>query len=423
MEKIKSFHTFSKMFENLTSGSSGADSGILELFLNDLFSVYFRMVSYIDGYDDVVADIKKIQNEEFTKKGLALAEIITDELPQKVQNEQLKAQLSKGEFKQAVNIIGAAFEEVAKSIGEDEAKAAGKKISDLCYDKIQLLIKSFKEKKTGSVSESISDIRSRNSDLLLEKKDRFKDERDSLLVDVNTQMANLKPQIDNALSDRFISKIKPLYQKLEVLKKELENDEKWQGMKRKEILDRLSKIPAEIQEVYQANSDATFNELVMMGLEKTTQSKVQKAMEQINGILNSASEVLSQQIEDQKSSQAAKEAEGKKETGRKVTAKEIPSGVDKKENLSKKGPNFKRIQEIQEMINKVLPDSDKLPKADGLYGPKTEKAVEMVSKILNLLNPKIPVTGKKMTPLFIETLDTMIKEKGIEEIRDRFTKK
>ena len=157
---------------------------------------------------------------------MILSEIINNELTQKIENPQLKSELEKSEFKQAVNLIGASFEEIAKNIGENEVKDVQKKLSDLCYDKIQLLIKAYQEKKTGKANESLSDIRVRHFDLLLEKKDRFKDEREALLVDINTQLSNLKPQIDSALSARYTSKIKPLYQKLEALKKELDEEER-----------------------------------------------------------------------------------------------------------------------------------------------------------------------------------------------------
>lgn len=96
--------------------------------------------------------------------------------------------------------------------------------------------------------------------------------------------------------------------------------------------------------------------------------------------------------------------------------------MSSKENLTKKGPNFKTIKLAQETLNKVLPKSDQVV-PDGLYGKKTEKAVETVSKILSILNPKIEVTGKKMSPVLIETLKKLIDEKGIEEIRAQFSKK
>ena len=417
MLKLRSFDVFSKMFEEEKTGTeAGNELGGLELFLNNLFSVYFRIASYIDSYDDVVNDIKKIQGEELSKKASALARIITDDLSPKVENTNLKNEFSKDEFKNAVNVIGASFEELAKKLDEKEANSVEKKLSDLCYDKIQELIKTYKDQKTDNVNESLSDVRYRNADHLFEKKNTFKDKRGELLRTVNTQMADLKTQIDNAMSSRHSGKLNEIYKKLEIIQKELsdKNENYWVGMKRKNRLERLSEIPGELQEIIQLVFNETTKELAMVGLEKSTLAKVQDAMNKINSYFDSASKILTDEMGKDEYGKSAEQEKGK--------SKDILSGLKDKKNLTKKGPNLQKIREVQEMLNQVLPEKDRLAKADGLYGEKTEKAVERVSSMLRLLNPEIEITGKKMSKLFIETLTKLIKDKGIEEIRSKFFK-
>jgi len=143
-------------------------------------------------------------------------------------------------------------------------------------------------------------------------------------------------------------------------------------------------------------------------------------MDKIAEVFKKISDSVAKKIE----SAGDQKGEGSKGDEKKAVSqvKEILSGLSSKENLTKKGPNFKTIKLAQETLNKVLPKSDQVV-PDGLYGKKTEKAVETVSKILSILNPKIEVTGKKMSPILIETLKKLIDEKGIEEIRAQFAKK
>jgi hypothetical protein len=216
--------------------------------------------------------------------------------------------------------------------------------------------------------------------------------------------------------------MKGILDKLGEIQKELADDPKWEAMKRRERIKRLAEIPVEISEISKASSEELSKELLSLGIEKKAEEMIKSAMDKIAEVFKRISDSVTKKIE-AAGAKKEEETKGEGEKDKDVSqTKEIKSGLSSKENLTKKGPNFKAIQSAQETLNKVLPKSDQVV-ADGLYGKKTEKAVETASKILSILNPKIEVTGKKMSPLLIVTLKKLIDEKGIEEIRAQFAKK
>lgn len=418
MLRIRSFSEFYKIYEEETKEAPKLDSDarLFSIILSEMFSVYLKSAAYVGGYPDVVKDIKKVQDAELDKKPQVLIDLIKL-VTGKIVDEEIKKELTGEAISKSLDELKSAYDELKGRTERDE-KELQKIVSDICYDKLESLISIYKDPK-NKIDESYLDERYSSFEPIFEV-NTFKARRQGLLSDVNTFISNIENQATNASTDRFKSKMGEISGKLGAIQKELTDDSKWESMKRRERVKRLAEIPVEIEEISKTSSEESIKELISLGVEKRMEEQIKSAMDKIAEVFKKISDSVAKKIE----SAGDQKGEGSKGDEKKAVSqvKEILSGLSSKENLTKKGPNFKTIKLAQETLNKVLPKSDQVV-PDGLYGKKTEKAVETVSKILSILNPKIEVTGKKMSPILIETLKKLIDEKGIEEIRAQFAKK
>jgi hypothetical protein len=415
MLRVRSFSEFYKIYEE-EEPKLDSDARLFSIILSEMFAVYLKSASYVGDYPDVVKDIKKVQDADLDKKPQVLIDLIKL-VAGKISDEVIKKELTGEEINKSLGELKSAYDELKVRTERDE-KELQKIVSDICYDKLESLISIYKNPK-NKIDESYSDERYSSFEPIFEV-NTFKSKRGVILADVNTFISNIEPQVQNASTDRFKSKMKGILDQLGKIQKELADDPKWEAMKRRERIKRLAEIPVEISAISKASSEESSKELLSLGIEKKAEEQIKSAMDKIAEVFKKISDNVTKKIE---SAETQKGEESKGDEKKDVSqTKEILSGLSSKENLTKKGPNFKTIKSAQEALNKILPKSDQVV-PDGLYGKKTEKAVETVSRILSILNPKIEITGKKMSPVLIETLKKLIDDKGIEEIRAQFTKK
>ena len=139
------------------------------------------------------------------------------------------------------------------------------------------------------------------------------------------------------------------------LKKELSDDAKWEGMKRRDRKNRLEEIPPLIAKVKEDQQKAISDEVLKSGIEKTVLAKIQDAQAKIKTGTEKIGAIVQKNIETAKAEGDKKTAEEeakalndfKKASLKLDDYKEIVTGKKEVGNLQKKGKNLKTIQKIQ----------------------------------------------------------------------------
>jgi hypothetical protein len=262
------------------------------------------------------------------------------------------------------------------------------------------------------------------------EKNTFKDDRSDLIRDLNTLESGINMVLLNPPTERIKGAMSGLAAQVKELKKELSDDAKWEGMKRKDRKDRVQEIPQLIAKIKEDQNKAISDEVVKSGIEKTVLTKIQDAQaklktgtEKIGGIVQKNIETAKAEGDKKTADEKAKEAKEledfKKASLKLDDYKEIVTGKKEVGNLQKKGKNLKTIQKIQELLNNYL---EKPIKADGLYGEGTEKAIAEVSKALSLIEPEVKSDGKVMSPLLQAMLMKIEEKGGKEKVKQAFDK-
>ena len=259
------------------------------------------------------------------------------------------------------------------------------------------------------------------------EKNTFKDDRSDLIRDLNTLEGGINMVLLNPPTERIKGAMSGLAGQVKELKKELSDDAKWEGMKRRDRKNRLEEIPPLIAKVKEDQQKAISDEVLKSGIEKTVLAKIQDAQAKIKTGTEKIGAIVQKNIETKKSEDSKKAAEEeakalndfKKASLKLDDYKEIVTGKKEVGNLQKKGKNLKTIQKIQELLNNYL---EKPIKADGLYGGGTEIAIADVSKALSLIEPEVKSDGKVMSPLLQAMLMKIEEKGGKEKVKQAFDK-
>jgi hypothetical protein len=417
MKPILDFKTFQRIFEADEPAKEGV-SAIAPLVLSLYFQAYGELASKVEGYKDVVKDLQAIMKAEVDKKPEVI-EAIAKKIAGLVKDAEIKKELE-ASIVPAVTVLGEAYKELLKTASDEDKKKMQEAFSDGVLDYQNSLIQAVK---------SVNENYFIEGDPIVEK-NTFKDDRSDLIRDLNTLESGINMVLLNPPTERIKGAMSGLAGQVKELKKELSDDAKWEGMKRKARKDRVQEIPQLIAKIKEDQNKAISDEVVKSGIEKTVLTKIQDAQaklktgtEKIGGIVQKNIETAKAEGEKKTADEKAKEAKEledfKKASLKLDDYKEIVTGKKEVGNLQKKGKNLKTIQKIQELLNNYL---EKPIKADGLYGEGTEKAIAEVSKALSLIEPEVKSDGKVMSPLLQAMLMKIEEKGGKEKVKQAFDK-
>ena len=417
MKPILDFKSFQRIFEAEGSAQEGI-SAIAPLVLSLYFQAYGELASKVEGYKDVVKDLQSIMKAEVDKKPEVI-EAIAKKIAALAKDPDIKKELE-ASIVPAVTVLGEAYKELLKTASDEDKKKMQEAFADGVLDYQNSLIQAVK-----SVNESYFI----EGDPIVEK-NTFKDDRSDLIRDLNTLESSINMVLLNPPTERIKGAMSGLAGQVKELKKELTDDAKWEGMKRKDRKDRVQEIPQLIAKIKEDQQKAVNDEVIKSGIEKTVLAKIQDAQAKIKTGTEKIGAIVQKNIETAKAegekktadekAKEAKELEDFKKASLKLDDyKEIVTGKKEVGNLQKKGKNFKTIQKIQELLNNYL---EKPIKADGLYGEGTEKAIAEVSKALSLIEPEVKSDGKSMSPLLQAMLMKIEEKGGKEKVKQVFDK-
>ena len=414
MKPILDFKSFKMIFEAEESSKEGI-SAIAPLLLSLYFQAYGELASKVEGYKDVVKDLQSISKSEVDKKP-EIMDSIAKKISGLIKDAAIKTE-AESSLVPAVKVLGEAYKELLKTASDDDKKKMQEAFADGALDYQNSLIQAVK-----SVNESYFV----EGDPIVEK-NTFKDDRSDLIRDLNTLESGINMVLLNPPTERIKGAMSGLVGQVKNLRKELSDDKKWEGMKRRERKDRLEEIPQLIAKVKEDQQKAISDEVIKSGIEKTVLAKIQDAQSKIKDGVEKIGAIVQKNIEnikaEDKKKESEKEAEAlkdfKKDSLKLEDYKEIVSGKKEVGNLKKAGKNFKTIQKIQGLLNNYL---EKPIKADGLYGEGTEKAIEQISKALSLIEPEVKSDGKVMSPLLQAMLMKIEEKGGKEKVKQVFDK-
>ena len=417
MKPILDFKTFQRIFEADEPAKEGV-SAIAPLVLSLYFQAYGELASKVEGYKDVVKDLQSIMKAEVDKKPEVI-EAIAKKIAALVKDPDIKKELE-ASIVPAVTFLGEAYKELLKTANDEDKKKMQEAFADGVLDYQNSLIQAVK-----SVNESYFI----EGDPLVEK-NTFKDDRSDFIRDLNPLESGINMVLLNPPTERIKGAMSGLAGQVKELKKELTDDAKWEGMKRKARKDRLEEIPQLIAKIKEDQQKAISDEVVKSGIEKTVLTKIQSAQAKLKEGTEKIGAIVQKNIETAKAEGDKKTAEEKAKEEKEMDDfkkaslklddyKEIVTGKKEVGNLQKKGKNLKTIQKIQELLNNYL---EKPIKADGLYGEGTEKAIAEVSKALSLIEPEVKSDGKSMSPLLQAMLMKIEEKGGKEKVKQAFDK-
>ena len=415
MKPILDFKTFQRIFEADEPSKEGA-SAIAPLLLSLYFQAYGELASKVEGYKDVVNDLKSIKDAKVEDKPKVISGIAT-KIAALVKNAEIKKELETS-IVPAVTVLGEAYTELLKTASDEDKAAIQKAFVDGTLDYQDSLIKAVKAVNESYLIEG---------DPILEK-NTFKNDRDAFIRDLNTLLSSIDMiRLINPQTERIKSKMNSLFKQVEELLKEVQDDAKWDAMSRKDRKARAAEIPQIISKIKEDQRKSISEEVFKSGIEKAVLSKIQDAQAKLKTGTEKIGAIVQKNIETKKSEDSKKAGEEeakalndfKKASLKLDDYKEIVTGKKEVENLQKKGKNLKTIQKIQELLNNYL---EKPIKADGLYGEGTEKAIAEVSKALSLIEPEVKSDGKVISPLLQAMLMKIEEKGGKEKVKQVFDK-
>jgi len=385
MNRILNFESYHKIFEaDEPNASASAAEQIVGLF----YQAYGSMVTKIGDYKDAIDDLLQVAEEKDTAKKGDVMESVLQKVVSKINPE----------YKSVGNTIleaGKKLKDAYTTLLEtEEGKKSTEEINKVIYRKIlefqkglQTASKEMPKVEVQEIKPVGKDNNSENYEYLeddinegLFSKNTFGEERNTIISSLVIFYSDMVAQAKNGATNAIKSKAQEIANNLKKLNDTLGDEKAWADMKRRERKDKLEEIPATIAGYKEDFNKTLMAESTKMGIDK----KVAEA-----------SVVKSEEKE--KEAKAEAEKEKKDDTTEYI---EISSGNIKKQNLSKKGPNFDKIKKFQENYNILKIGAEN--KADGLYGKNTEiailKAAEMLDGLTGSDLAKATEKGKKMTP-------------------------
>lgn len=418
MNRVLSFGNYHKLFEATeANGATNAAEQIVNLF----YQAYGNVVTKIGDYKEAVDDLLSVAEEKDATKKADLFETVLKKVVGKI----------KPEYKDVGNTVleaGKKLKDAYTSLLEtEEGKKSAEEINKVIYRKIIEFQKGLQTASKDMPKIDVKDVKDNNSESFefeeenvineaIFGKNTFMDERNLLISSIVIMYSDMVAQAKNGATDAIKAKAKEIVGKLKALNTELSDENKWEGMKRKDRKSRLDEIPNEI-----ANYKEDFNKTLMaestkMGIDKKVSGVISEVIKMLDDVSSKIAEVDKKLADETVKETDAKIKEEKAKEGEKKDDTkyiEIASGNVKKHNLSKTGPNLEAIKKFQENYNAVKAGTEIKP--DGLYGKNTETAIVAAAKMIGSLTgvdlEKATEGGKKLTTELQSALQKFIDNK------------
>lgn len=410
MNRILNFESYHKIFEaDEPNASASAAEQIVGLF----YQAYGSMVTKIGDYKDAIDDLLQVAEEKDTAKKGDVMESVLQKVVSKINPE----------YKSVGNTIleaGKKLKDAYTTLLEtEEGKKSTEEINKVIYRKIlefqkglQTASKEMPKVEVQEIKPVGKDNNSENYEYLeddinegLFSKNTFGEERNTIISSLVIFYSDMVAQAKNGATNAIKSKAQEIANNLKKLNDTLGDEKAWADMKRRERKDKLEEIPATIAGYKEDFNKTLMAESTKMGIDKKVSAAISEVIKLLDGVAATVAEVDKKVAEASvvKSEEKEKEAKAEAEEEKKDDTTEyieISSGNIKKQNLSKKGPNFDKIKKFQENYNILKIGAEN--KADGLYGKNTEiailKAAEMLDGLTGSDLAKATEKGKKMTP-------------------------
>ena len=410
MNRILNFESYHKIFEaDEPNASASAAEQIVGLF----YQAYGSMVTKIGDYKDAIDDLLQVAEEKDTAKKGDVMESVLQKVVSKINPE----------YKSVGNTIleaGKKLKDAYTTLLEtEEGKKSTEDINKVIYRKIlefqkglQTASKEMPKVEVQEIKPVGKDNNSENYEYLeddinegLFSKNTFGEERNTIISSLVIFYSDMVAQAKNGATNAIKSKAQEIANNLKKLNDTLGDEKAWADMKRRERKDKLEEIPATIAGYKEDFNKTLMAESTKMGIDKKVSAAISEVIKLLDGVAATVAEVDKKVAEASvvKSEEKEKEAKAEAEEEKKDDTTEyieISSGNIKKQNLSKKGPNFDKIKKFQENYNILKIGAEN--KADGLYGKNTEiailKAAEMLDGLTGSDLAKATEKGKKMTP-------------------------
>jgi len=410
MNRILNFESYHKIFEaDEPNASASAAEQIVGLF----YQAYGSMVTKIGDYKDAIDDLLQVAEEKDTAKKGDVMESVLQKVVSKINPE----------YKSVGNTIleaGKKLKDAYTTLLEtEEGKKSTEEINKVIYRKIlefqkglQTASKEMPKVEVQEIKPVGKDNNSENYEYLeddinegLFSKNTFGEERNTIISSLVIFYSDMVAQAKNGATNAIKSKAQEIANNLKKLNDTLGDEKAWADMKRRERKDKLEEIPATIAGYKEDFNKTLMAESTKMGIDKKVSAAISEVIKLLDGVAATVAEVDKKVAEASvvKSEEKEKEAKAEAEKEKKDDTTEyieISSGNIKKQNLSKKGPNFDKIKKFQENYNILKIGAEN--KADGLYGKNTEiailKAAEMLDGLTGSDLAKATEKGKKMTP-------------------------
>jgi len=410
MNRILNFESYHKIFEaDEPNASASAAEQIVGLF----YQAYGSMVTKIGDYKDAIDDLLQVAEEKDTAKKGDVMESVLQKVVSKINPE----------YKSVGNTIleaGKKLKDAYTTLLEtEEGKKSTEEINKVIYRKIlefqkglQTASKEMPKVEVQEIKPVGKDNNSENYEYLeddinegLFSKNTFGEERNTIISSLVIFYSDMVAQAKNGATNAIKSKAQEIANNLKKLNDTLGDEKAWADMKRRERKDKLEEIPATIAGYKEDFNKTLMAESTKMGIDKKVSAAISEVIKLLDGVAATVAEVDKKVAEASvvKSEEKEKEAKAEAEEEKKDDTTEyieISSGNIKKQNLSKKGPNFDKIKKFQENYNILKIGAEN--KADGLYGKNTEiailKAAEMLDGLTGSDLAKATDGGKKMTP-------------------------
>ena len=410
MNRVLNFESYHKIFEaDEPNASASAAEQIVGLF----YQAYGSMVTKIGDYKDAIDDLLQVAEEKDTAKKGDVMESVLQKVVSKINPE----------YKSVGNTIleaGKKLKDAYTTLLEtEEGKKSTEEINKVIYRKIlefqkglQTASKEMPKVEVQEIKPVGKDNNSENYEYLeddinegLFSKNTFGEERNTIISSLVIFYSDMVAQAKNGATNAIKSKAQEIANNLKKLNDTLGDEKAWADMKRRERKDKLEEIPATIAGYKEDFNKTLMAESTKMGIDKKVSAAISEVIKLLDGVAATVAEVDKKVAEASvvKSEEKEKEAKAEAEEEKKDDTTEyieISSGNIKKQNLSKKGPNFDKIKKFQENYNILKIGAEN--KADGLYGKNTEiailKAAEMLDGLTGSDLAKATEKGKKMTP-------------------------
>ena len=408
MNRILNFESYHKIFEaDEPNASASAAEQIVGLF----YQAYGSMVTKIGDYKDAIDDLLQVAEEKDTAKKGDVMESVLQKVVSKINPE----------YKSVGNTIleaGKKLKDAYTTLLEtEEGKKSTEEINKVIYRKIlefqkglQTASKEMPKVEVQEIKPVGKDNNSENYEYLeddinegLFSKNTFGEERNTIISSLVIFYSDMVAQAKNGATNAIKSKAQEIANNLKKLNDTLGDEKAWADMKRRERKDKLEEIPATIAGYKEDFNKTLMAESTKMGIDKKVSAAISEVIKLLDGVAATVAEVDKKVAEASVVKSEEKEKEAKAEEEKKDDTTEyieISSGNIKKQNLSKKGPDFDKIKKFQENYNTLKIGAEN--KADGLYGKNTEAAILKAAQMLDGLTgsdlAKATDGGKKMTP-------------------------